>query len=115
MAAVNPINLVNGQVARMSETIVTYSCDQDRVRRAYKDKMKSRLFGLLREREKDGEWEKFLDTLLLELYSFDDSEKTINYYRLIEKMSKMKYVRFSYFRSLIFECMNLLDAMGDVK
>nr|DAH17960.1 MAG TPA: hypothetical protein [Caudoviricetes sp.] len=30
-------------------------------------------------------------------------------------MSKMKYVRFSYFRSLIFECMNLLDKIGDVE
>lgn len=99
----------------MDDVVITYSADQESVRRAYRDKLKSRLFGLLREREKEGEWEKFLDNLLIELYSFDDSEKTINYYRLIEKMSKMKYVRFSYFRSLVFECMNLLDKLGDVK
>lgn len=83
------------------------------VKRAYRDKLKNRLYGLLCEREKDGEWEKFLDGLLIELYQFDDNNKTINYYRLIEKLSKMKYLRFSYFRPLIFECMNLIDKIGD--
>lgn len=83
------------------------------VKQAYRNKLKSRLYGLLCEREKDGEWEKFLDGLLIELYQFNDEDKTINYYRLIEKMSKMKYLRFSYFRPLIFECMNLIDKIGD--
>lgn len=83
------------------------------VKRAYRDKLKNRLYGLLCEREKDGEWEKFLDGLLIELYQFDENNKTINYYRLIEKLSKMKYLRFSYFRPLIFECMNLIDKIGD--
>ena len=85
----------------------------------YCNRLKSRLFGLLCEYEKSEagdttrEWEKFLDSLLIELYQFDDDKKTINYYRLIEKMSKMKYLRFSYFRPLIFECMNLIDKIGD--
>lgn len=83
------------------------------IRQAYRDKLKNRLYGLLCEREKEGEWEKFLDSLLIELYEFDDNQKTINYYRLIEKMSKMKYLRFSYFRPLVFECMNLIDKIGD--
>ena len=83
------------------------------VKNAYRNKLKSRLYGLLCEREKEGEWEKFLDSLLIELYEFDEDKKTINYYRLIEKMSKMKYLRFSYFRPLIFECMNLIDKIGD--
>jgi hypothetical protein len=33
----------------------------------YKHKLKGRLFGLLCEREKDGEWEKFLESLSIEL------------------------------------------------
>lgn len=37
------------------------------VKEGYKDKMKNKLYGLLREREKDGEWEKYLDTILIEL------------------------------------------------
>ena len=59
------------------------------------------------------EFEKFLDSLLIEFYQFNEEDKTINYYRLIEKLSKMKYLRFSYFRPLIFECMNLIDKIGD--
>ena len=31
------------------------------VTEAYNDKMKNRLYGLLKEREKNGEWEKFLN------------------------------------------------------
>lgn len=87
--------------------------DSQIIQRAYRDKLKNRLYGLLCEREKEGEWEKFLDGLLIELYQFDEDKKTINYYRLIEKMSKMKYLRFSYFRPLVFECMNLIDKIGD--
>lgn len=87
--------------------------DNNSIVNAYHNKLKNKLFGLLCEREKDGEWEKFLDSLLIELQQYDDSKKTINYYRLIEKMSKMKYLRFSYFRSTIFECMNLIDKIGD--
>lgn len=48
----------------------------DSVKEAYKEKMKKRLYGLLREREKDGEWEKFLDTILIELLGYQDESKT---------------------------------------
>ena len=74
----------------------------------YRDKMKKKLYGLLREREKDGEWEKFLDSILIELYSFPDERKTINYYTLYAKLSSLKYLRYDYFRSTIFSCMSLL-------
>ena len=43
----------------------------------YRDKMKNRLYGLLREREKDGEWEKFLDSILIELLGYKEELKTI--------------------------------------
>lgn len=85
------------------------------VKGAYRNKLKNRLYGLLCEREKDGEWEKFLDSMIIELSEMEDKEEfmTINYYRLMEKLCKMKYLRFSYFRPLIFECMNLIDKIGD--
>ena len=105
MAAVSHMTLVN-----WLDDTMEY---ETRVRQAYRDKLKNRLYGLLCEREKEGEWEKFLDGLLIELYQFDEESKTINYYRLIEKLSKMKYLRFSYFRPLVFECMNLIDKIGD--
>jgi len=53
----------------------------------YRDKMKKRLYGLLREREKDGEWEKFLDTILIELLGYKEDQKTIEYYTLFNKLS----------------------------
>jgi hypothetical protein len=74
----------------------------------YINKLKNRLFGLLCEREKNGEWEKFLDSILIELYSFPDERKTINYYTLYAKLSSLKYLRYDYFRSTIFSCMSIL-------
>lgn len=77
----------------------------------YLNKMKNRLFGLLCEREKKGEWEKFLDTILIELLGFPDSSKGINYYILFYKISSLKYLDYVYFRRTIFECMNLVDSL----
>ena len=71
--------------------------------------MKKRLFGLLREREKNGEWEKFLDTILIELLGYNDYSKTIEYYTLYAKLSSCRYLAFQYYRKTIFECMNLFD------
>ena len=76
---------------------------------AYRDKMKNKLYGLLREREKDGEWEKFLDTILIELLGYSDRNKTIDYYTLYAKLASCKYLAFKYYRKTIFECMNLFD------
>lgn len=36
----------------------------------YKTNLKNRLYGLLCEREKDGEWESFLDNILIDLNNF---------------------------------------------
>ena len=86
------------------------------VHSGYLNKMKNRLFGLLCEKEKKGEWEKFLDTILIELLGFPDNSKGINYYMLFYKISSLKYLDYVYFRRTIFECMNLvdsLDAQGD--
>lgn len=78
------------------------------VREAYENKLKNKLFGLLCEYEKNREWEKFLDSILIELMGYDESEKTINYYILFYKLSSLKYLRYEYFRSTIFDCMGLV-------
>lgn len=83
--------------------------DEQVVWEAYLNQFRNKLFGLLCEFEKQGEWEKFLDNLLIELGGFDNSHKTINYYQLSHKMNQLRYVRYEYFRSLIFECMGLLS------
>jgi len=83
------------------------------VSEGYKNKLKNKYFGLLREREKNGEWEKFLDTILIELMGFSDDNKTINYERLINKTQSLRYLRYEYFRKTVFECMNLITGLDD--
>ena len=71
----------------------------------YKNKLKGRLYGLLCEKEKNGEWEKFLDTILIELMGL--KSESINWWMLIGKLSTLKYLSYEYFRKTIFECINL--------
>lgn len=75
---------------------------------AYNNKLKNKLFGLLCEFEKGREWEKFLDSILIELMGYPEEQKTINYYTLIHKLTSLRYLRYEYFRSTIFDCMGLL-------
>ena len=79
------------------------------LKEACDNKLKSKLFGLLCEREKGRDWEKFLDNILIELMGYEDELKTINYYILYHKLSTLRYLRFEYFRSTIFDCMGLVS------
>lgn len=79
------------------------------IKEAYNNKLKSKLFGLLCEREKGRDWEKFLDSILIELMGYSEEEKTINYYTLYYKLSTLKYLRYEYFRGAIFDCMDLIS------
>lgn len=81
------------------------------VKEGYENKLKNKLFGLLCEFEKNREWEKFLDSILIELQGFDEDEKTINYYILYHKIASLRYLRYEYFRTTIFDCMSLLSNM----
>ena len=84
------------------------------VEEGYLNSLKNKLFGLLCEFEKGREWEKFLDSILIELMGFDENEKTINYYRLYHKISSLRYLRYEYFRSTVFDCMSLLSNLKEV-
>ena len=79
------------------------------IKEAYDNKLKSKLFGLLCEREKGRDWEKFLDSILIELMGYSEEEKTINYYTLYHKLSTLKYLRYENFRGVIFDCMDLIS------
>ena len=83
--------------------------DNKDVLEAYNNKLKNKLFGLLCEFEKGREWEKFLDSILIELLGFDDSRKTIHYYTLYHKLAALRYLRYEHFRTTIFDCMGLLE------
>ena len=78
------------------------------VKEGYYNKLKNKLFGLLCEYEKDREWEKFLDSILIELSGFEEEKRTINYYILFYKLSSLRYLNYKYFRTTIFDCMDLL-------
>lgn len=78
------------------------------VQEAYTNKLRNKLYGLLCEYEKGREWEKFLDSILTELMGFEEERKTVNYYSLFTKLSSLRYLRYEYFRSTIFECMGLI-------
>lgn len=82
---------------------------KEQVKDAYNNKLKSKLFGLLCEREKGRDWEKFLDSILIELSGYPEEEKTINYYTLYYKLATLKYLRYEYFRGVIFDCMDLIS------
>ena len=79
------------------------------IKEAYNNKLKSKLFGLLCEREKGRDWEKFLDSILIELMGYSEEDKTINYYTLYHKLSTLRYLRYEYFRGVIFDCMDLIS------
>ena len=80
----------------------------DEVTSAYKNKLKNKLFALLCEREKNGEWESFLNNLYIEIFGNKNFLRTINYLELQAKMGALRYLDYPYFRSTIFDCMSLL-------
>lgn len=76
----------------------------------YKNKLKGRLYGVLCEKEKeDGDWEKFLNSILIELKGLEPS--SINYWPLIGKLNSLRFLNYEYFRKTIFECMNLIGGL----
>lgn len=86
---------------------------KEAIEEAYDNKLKNKLFGLLCEYEKGREWEKFLDSILIELMGFEEEKKTINYYILFHKLSSLRYLRYEYFRTTIFDCMGLISKIGE--
>ncbi len=80
----------------------------DTISSAYKNKLKNKLFALLCEKEKNGEWESFLNNLYIEIFGNKNFLRTINYLELQAKMGALRYLDYPYFRSTIFDCMSLL-------
>ena len=84
---------------------------KNEVTMAYWEKMKNKIYGLLCEVEKNGEWEQFLAPILCALLGIDENRKTINYYILLSKLSSLRFLRYEYFRKTIFECIGLIDKL----
>lgn len=78
------------------------------IKEGYNNKLKNRLYGLLCEFEKGGEWEAFLDAILIELEGIPEDQRSINYLSLYYNISSLRHLRYEYFRSTIFSCMSML-------
>lgn len=79
------------------------------VAEGYINKMKNRLYGCLCEYEKNGEWESYLDNILIEFMGLPEENKTIHYYTIFYKLSSCRYLSYKYFRKTIFDVMSLLS------
>ena len=88
------------------------TCLQRELKNGYHNKLKGRIYGLLCTREENGEWEKALDNIIIQLLDFDEQEKSINYYELLTKLQSLRYLRYYYFRKTIFDCLDLFDSVG---
>ena len=86
--------------------------DIEEIKIGYLDRLKGKFYGLLREREKQGEWDAFLGTIEIELIGLEEQLASINYYELRAKVSSLRYLKFSCFRKTIFECMELISSFG---
>ncbi len=82
------------------------------IKSGVKNNVKNRLYKILCKNEEKENWEKDLDKLMIELIGYGERNQTINYYTLMTKLSTLKYLRFEYFRSTIFDCMSLV---GDLE
>ena len=76
----------------------------------YKNKLVGRLYGLLCEKEKNGEWEKFLNTIIIELMGIEEFD-SINSWALIGKLCSLKFLSYEFFRKTVFECINLVRGL----
>lgn len=81
----------------------------DSVKKIYYNRLSSKLYGLLCEREKGRDWEKFLDAILIELMGHSEDSKDADYYVLFYKICSLRYLRYEYFRGTIFDCMDLVS------
>lgn len=79
------------------------------VREGYNNRFKNKIYSLLCEREEERQWERFLDSILIELDGYPEESKTIDWYVLYYKLSSCRYLSFKYFRTTIFDCMSLID------
>ncbi len=75
----------------------------------YANSLKNKLFGLLCEYEKGREWEKFLDSIIIELMGL--GANSINWWPLLGKLALLRYLSYEYFRKNIFECINLVGGL----
>lgn len=77
----------------------------------YLKRLRNKLYGVLCEREKNGEWRKFLDSIIIELMGANEELKSVNYYVLLYKLNSCRFLEYEYFRTTVLECMGIFDRL----
>lgn len=83
--------------------------DETEIFNAYKNKLKGRLYMLLCQREEKGDWEKVLDSLILEVQGLGSN--SINWWPFIGKLNTLRFLSYDYFRKTIFDCISLVSGL----
>lgn len=78
----------------------------------YTNQLVKKLYGLLCERENNGEWIKYLDSITIEVIGLESELDSINYWQLRGKLGSLHLLSYPYFRKTIFECINLIKTFG---
>lgn len=78
------------------------------MRNGYINHLKNKIFGILCEFEKNGNWERILDSVLIELMGIPDDERPIDFYTIYYKLSSARYLQHKYLRTNILDVMALL-------
>lgn len=77
---------------------------------AYINKIKNKLYKCLCEKESGGEWESYLDSILIELYGWEEDRKNINFLCIWYKLTSCRFLDYKYFRKTIFDVMSMLSS-----
>lgn len=79
------------------------------VKDGYTNTLRNKYYGLLCEFEKGREWEKFLDSIILELMGMPEDQRGINFYPIFFKTNTLRFIKYEYFRTTIFDIMHLIS------
>lgn len=77
----------------------------------YKNYIKGKYFGILRDCEKKKDYSNLLDSLMVDLIGAAEEYDSIQLVNLYQKTASLKYLNYKYFRETIMDCMHLVDVV----
>lgn len=95
-----------------SSRVVVKMLKKDAFFESYQKKLSGNLYALLCERENNGTWKEFLDSIMIEFIGLEEELDSINYWRLRAKIGSLRYLSYFYFRSTILSCISIINNSG---
>ena len=77
----------------------------------YVNYLKGKYFGILNDYEKNKDFDKLLESLLIDLIGAKEQYDSIHLNNLCAKTASLKYLKYKYFRNTIMECMKLVEVV----